>query len=348
MGIFRKDDNRGIERLFIELSDEHKGDLVYKWPDQQIRRKSKITVDMDYVAVFTSSGKIIDVLQPGQHTMEEGASPLTAWLIDHLTADRYYDTELFYVSTREQINQRFGGTVDTVSSLDTGLVVTLRVFGQYSFKITDPTIFLSRVHGSTAASSSTVLREWCNSQVLAAIREELPSLIGRSGVLSIGQLQDETERKALDKANLTLSGYGVQLTNFGELNVNLSEQDSIDIKEYVKRQRYAEMAGGYDKFAVSEAFINASADGTSPQEMLMLNMMMNSGMATMGRSVPQDTTQSKPIITETRESCRSCSETVPENASFCASCGAKQNCTSCNGRMGAGKFCPSCGHNNEA
>src|SRR5580658_9509685 len=130
MPLFEGHKDNGLQRLFIEMPDTAKGAVAWKWPDQQIVQHSMVNVDLDYQAVFTNLGKVIGVLGPGRHQLDQGASLTLGWLVDHLTGDAYYDAEVYFVTTREITGVEFGGPVDNLTDVPTGLVVSLRVFGE--------------------------------------------------------------------------------------------------------------------------------------------------------------------------------------------------------------------------
>ena len=55
-------------REFIAAPDTSKGQIVFKWPDDNIRKFARAIVEPDAQAVFMSQGKVMGVLPPGQHT----------------------------------------------------------------------------------------------------------------------------------------------------------------------------------------------------------------------------------------------------------------------------------------
>jgi membrane protease subunit (stomatin/prohibitin family) len=148
MPLFEGHKDTGLQRLFIEMPDDAKGNIAWKWPDQQIIQHSQLNVDLDYEAVFTNLGKVIGVMGPGRYTLDEGASLALGWLVDRLTGNAYYDAELYFIATRDIPNVEFGGPVDNLTDGPTGLVVTLRVFGELAFKVTDPSAVLAKLIGT--------------------------------------------------------------------------------------------------------------------------------------------------------------------------------------------------------
>jgi len=74
MPLFEGNKDKGIQRLFIDLPDDKKNTLIWKYSDSQIPQHSIVNVDVDYVAVFTNLGRVIGTLPPGRHTLGEGVN----------------------------------------------------------------------------------------------------------------------------------------------------------------------------------------------------------------------------------------------------------------------------------
>jgi membrane protease subunit (stomatin/prohibitin family) len=47
-----------LNRQFIARPDEAKEDILYKWPDQTIRKLTQVTVQPDETALFIKEGKV--------------------------------------------------------------------------------------------------------------------------------------------------------------------------------------------------------------------------------------------------------------------------------------------------
>src|SRR5579884_2210517 len=62
MALFRREN--------IAVPDDKKGQMVYKWPDLNIRRYSRAIVAPDEVAVFLYQGQVIGTLPPGRHMVD--------------------------------------------------------------------------------------------------------------------------------------------------------------------------------------------------------------------------------------------------------------------------------------
>ena len=329
MPLFTGHKDSGVQRLFIEMPDDQRNLIAYKWPDQQIIQHSVINVDMDYQAVFTNLGKVIGTLGPGRHTLDEGASLALGWLVDRLTGDAYYDAELYFVTTRDVANQQFGGPVDNLSDGPTGLVVTLRVFGELAFRVTDPSVLLAKLIGTDGVEDfNGAISTWVSEQVLAAIRAVLPDLVSQHGVLAMGQLQDATGDAALSKANQKLAVYGLAVTTFAELNVNLPDADAEQIKQFAAAKAYTGVAGSFDQAVRGEAALQIAhgvADGNvGAQPGIIAGMMMGVPVAPGAPMVGAPAvvpSQSAPTASGSTGFCTQCGTAIPVGAHFCPSCG---------------------------
>jgi len=330
--LFEGHRDKGIERLFIEMPDQAKGEVAWKWPDQQIIKYSQLNVDLDYKAVFTNLGKVIGVMGPGRYRLDEGASLALGWLVDRLTGDAYYDAEVYFVATREIPNVEFGGPVDNLADGPTGLVVTLRVFGELAFRVSDPTTLLANLIGTGAEGDlNSEVSTWVTDQTLAAIRAVLPDIVAEHGVLAMGRLQDATSKTTLVKVNEALAAYGLAVTRFGELNVNLPDADAEQLKQFAATKAYSTLSGSFDGAVRAQAALDIAggiANGNvGAQQGIVAGMLMGVPVAPAPAMAPVTPAATAAPVA-------SASPTAPA-AHFCGQCGEKV-------ALGM-HFCPNCG-----
>ncbi len=344
MPLFEGHQDKGLQRLFIEMPDNAKSKIAWKWPDQQIVQHSQLNVDLDYQAVFTNLGKVIGVMGPGRYPLDEGASLALGWLVDRLTGGAYYDAEVYFVATRDNPNVEFGGPVDNLTDGPTGLVVTLRVFGELAFRVTDPSVLLAKLIGTGAEGDfDAEMSTWVKDQTLASIRAVLPDIVAEHGVLAMGQLQDATSQAALSKANEKLAVYGLCVTAFGELNVNMPDADAQQLKQFAATKAYSSVAGSFDSAVRGQAALEI-AEGVSrgnvgAQQGIMAGMMMGVPVAPAAPStaapIPSVLQPSAGAPAAAAPSLVSSTQPGEAAAHFCGQCGAA---------VAPGThFCPNCG-----
>ncbi len=324
MPLFQGHQHEGLERLFIEMPDLARGQTVWKWPDGQLFKGAQVNVDLDYQAVFTNLGQVVGVLGPGRHTLDEGAPIGLGFAVDHLTGHAYYNAELYFVTTRELTGVTFGGPLDTLTDTPSGLVVSLRVFGEVAYRVIDPAALLARLVGTGAVSElSAPVAAWVRDQTLAAIRTVVPDVVAEHGVLAMGQIQAATATAAIAAANPALEHYGLALTRFGELNVNLPPEDARQLKHLAATKAYQSMSGSFDSAVRAEAALEIAggvADGNvGAQPALVTGMLMGAPIGAGAPSPGPAAAPSAPVAPA--RFCTQCGTALSPSARFCASCG---------------------------
>jgi membrane protease subunit (stomatin/prohibitin family) len=326
MPLFEGHRDRGLQRLFIEMPDAAKNRVVWKWPDQQIYQHSLVNVDLDYQAVFTNLGQVIGVMGPGRHGLDEGAPIVYGWLVNHLTGDAYYDAEVYFVATRDIPSVEFGGPVDNLVDQPSGLVVTLRVFGELAYRVVDPAALLGKFIGTGAEGDfDTQIGGWIKDQALAAIRVVVPDVVAEHGVLAMGQIQSATADAALARVNDQLSAYGVAVTRFAELNVNLPDADAQQLKQFAATKAYSGLSGSFDSAVRGQAALEiahgVASGNVGGEPGILAGMMMGVPMAPPAPA-PVPAPAASPTPAPGAHFCVSCGGALAPGGRFCPNCGA--------------------------
>jgi membrane protease subunit (stomatin/prohibitin family) len=360
-----------FSREFIAVPDNAKAQLVYKWPDHNIRRLSRAIVDVDETALFLNKGEVIGTISPGQHQIDADELPFLGAFIDHATGGNAYRAELFFVGTREYPGQPFGGRVDDVKDPQSGTIVTLRVFGEYSLKVTDPVPLVTNLTGTVDVTNNDAITNWVGAQLLKVMRTEVTRQILGNGwpVLSLSAYTPDIEQTVIDGGNEILKAYGLAIVRMGNFDVNLADQDEATLKSLAKDTAYSKLAGGFQQYAAGEALLGAGegmSKGGAAAGGAILATGMGVGQQAVGGATQQPPAQApaptQPAVGAGGQSaqptqqaapatvaCPSCSVQNPAGAKFCASCGARlapavTHCAQCNAELAPGaKFCTECG-----
>jgi len=251
MALFRREN--------IAVPDDKKGQMVYKWPDVNIRRYTQAIVAPDETAVFLYQGQVIGTLPPGRHAVDATELPFLGIFKDMLTGGNAYRTELYFVSSREFPDLRFGGRIDDVQDPQTGLVVGLRVFGQYSAKISDGSSLITKLTGTVNVTDNSSITDWIAEQLLKVMRTDVTANVVRNGwpILGLAAYVPQIEQFTLDGANQQLSVYGLTVARMGNFTVSLSDEDEATLKGLAKDTAYSRLAGGFQQYAAGELQLGA-------------------------------------------------------------------------------------------
>jgi membrane protease subunit (stomatin/prohibitin family) len=248
-----------LGREFIAVPDDRKGQIVFKWPDVTIRRYTRAIVNADELALFVNTGQVVQTLGPGRHQIDANELPGLGAIIDVVSGGNAYRAELYFVGTREFTGFKFGGRVDDVQDPRTGLVVTLRVFGDYALHVADPVRLITNLTATVDVTDNERIAGWVSDQLLKVLRTHVTTQITRNGwpILGLMAYSAEIEQATIEAANGQLANYGVQLTRMGNFDVNLAPEDEQQLKQLAKDTSYSQLAGGFQQYAAGEMALGA-------------------------------------------------------------------------------------------
>ena len=179
--------------------------------------------------------------------------------IDVATGGNAYRAELYFVGTREFPGFTFGGRIDDVQDPQTGMIVTLRVFGDYSLQVKDPAALITNLVGTVDVTNNETVAGWVSEQLLKVMRTEVTTQVVRNGwpILGLSVYTPDIEKAVIEAANNQLSTYGVALIRMGNFDVNLSDADEAQLKALAKDTAYSRLAGGFNQYAAGEMALGA-------------------------------------------------------------------------------------------
>jgi membrane protease subunit (stomatin/prohibitin family) len=354
MGLFGGE----VRREFIARPDTAKGQILYKWPDTNIRKWTQLTVEQDELAVFFRDGMVQGTISPGRCTLDSSEIPFLGKLVDAASGGNLFKTEIYFISTREFPNLPFGGAIDNVVDPETGIAVGLRVFGDYSLKVVEPQSLILQLVGTQNLQSNDQITDWMREQLLKVLRTDVVTHITGSGwpILGIAAHTDEVEQATIAKVQSFIATYGIQIVRLGNFTISIKEEDEATLKNFRKDVQYTRLAGGFQQYASGEAMLGvgqgaAQGGGALPPALLGVGLGM-------GQMVAGQAGQAVAAGGVIQVRCGNCNTLNPETAKFCASCGqalvaaapppagAVVKCPNCQSDVAANaKFCPSCGHN---
>ena len=370
-------------REFIAVPDDRKGQLVFKWPDVSIRRFTHAIVNADEVALFVNTGQVVQTMGPGRHAIDANELPGLGALIDHLSGGNAYRAELYFVGSREYTGFTFGGRIDDVQDRATGLIVTLRVFGDYALRVSDPIRLITNLLSTVDVTDNDRVSSWVSDQLLKVMRSDVTNQIVRNGwpILGLSAYSPDIEQTVINKANEQLAAYGVAMTRMGNFDINLAPEDAQQLKTLAKDTSYSRLAGGFNQYAAGEMALGAG-QGMAQGGNAVGGAFLAAGLGMGGQAVqqgalppapppaqgfaggapggytgpppagqPQTGPQQLPPGQQQAPAgapCASCANPVPSGAKFCMNCGtavaSAPHCTSCGNELAPGaRFCGNCG-----
>jgi len=340
-----------------------------------ISQGSVVAVADGQCMIIVDQGKIVDFCaEPGEYIFDQNGTP-TLLYGDFNTAklkavlktafDRFAfdghpgrDQRVYYFNTKEILGNKYGTpgavpfrVVDQNIGLD--MDVSIRCFGEYSYRITNPILFYTNVCGNVEGDYT---RDQIDSQLRSELLTALQPAFAKISEMGIrySALPGHAMEIA-DALNEVLSEKwadlrGVEIVSFGVNSVKASEEDEAMIKELQRNAvfRNANMAAAHLVGAQAQAMQDAAKnEGGAFTGFMGMNMAQSGGVNAaqlfqMGAQQPQ----AQPVKSAAGGWKCACGATA--TGKFCPECGSKKpepqagwKCAC--GAMATGRFCPECG-----
>lgn len=292
MGIFDKLKTEA-QRNFIARADEAKNQIIYKYPERNIRLMTQLTVQADEVAVFLKDGVVVGKLGPGRHNLDTNNVPFLSSLLEKVTGGNLFVAEVYFVTTREFPQVKFGGPIGDVRDPETGLAIGTMVYGDFSLQVTNPEQLLIGMVGLRKADNEEFVG-WFKSQVLKVTRDRVAELLVKKKwpLLDVtsGAYTEEIETEVMGGLGTHTQTYGVSIIRFGNFTISIKPEDEATLKKLSKDVAYSRLAGGFQQYAQGQAMLGAAegmakgggeGGGGSGQALGGMGMGMGFGMAQM-------------------------------------------------------------------
>jgi membrane protease subunit (stomatin/prohibitin family) len=217
-----------IKKQFIDIiewTEAGDGTLAWRFPmrDLEIQNGGSLTVRESQVAVFVNEGKVADVFGPGRYTLTTATLPILTYLQnwDKLFKSPF-KSDVYFFSTRQQIDQRWGTTQPvTIRDKDFG-AVRLRAFGNYNYRIADAKLFHTEISGTRETYTAADL----DGQLRGLMLQHISDAVASSGVafLDLAANQIEFAKALMEATQPSFAAIGLKLEGVTMQNVSLPEE----------------------------------------------------------------------------------------------------------------------------
>ena len=343
-----------------------------------ISKGSRIMVAPGQVAVIYDSGKVLDATaEPGVYEFNESSSPTffagdfgavfkDMWQRFTYGGNVAKEQAIYFFNTKEIMDNKFG-TPNPVTYKDwghplrddsTNMIMPMRVevkcFGVYTFKITNPALFMGQIAGTGNMYTKEMLTEQMRAEVIGAFSNVMNSLGEDEHKIEVLSLPNKTDeiKEIMDKEvfDRPIRERGVSLISFVIESLTLDDESEQKIDKYElsidSRQQKGTLTSAYAQ-AVQDA---AKNEGGAMNGFLGVGMMnMGAGGIFGGvNDVFQNNGQNAGAAVTPNDVwvCPKCKIRV--SGKFCSECGEKKpescKCSKCGAGIAEGsKFCPECG-----
>ena len=346
--------------------------------DNIISSGSVIAVADGQCMMIVEQGKIVELCaEPGEFVYDASTEPsiFSGDLGDAILAtfrsigkrftfggEAPKDQRVYYFNTKELTGNKYGTpspvpfrVVDPGAGID--IDISIRCFGEYSYRISNPILFYTNVCGNAADAYT---RDRLDGQLKTELLTALQPAFARISELGIrySSLPGHTVEIA-DALNEVLSNKwrdlrGLEIVSFGVSSVKAGEQDEQMLKEMQQAKAYVNPGMAAANLARAQA--NAMQDAAKNQGGAAVGFMGMNMAQNAGGFNPQQLYQmgaQQPAAAPSGSAWK-CACGAVNTGKFCSECGAKRpeavtgyKCGKCGWTSAAGakppKLCPECG-----
>jgi membrane protease subunit (stomatin/prohibitin family) len=309
----------------IEWVGAGEGDIVWKYPNEEIGWGDNLIVHEYEAAVFFRDGKAYDVFRAGRHVLSTANLPLVTKLFSKLGGfDKVPFTSTIVFVSLKQFQGKFGAQGQTKE------LAPLKFFGGFWFRVEEVNLFVNEVVGGQGAFNTATLQDFLRGY----FNERLIDTLSQYSLADVYGKLDETSLLSKNVLFDAFSRVGLEL-----IEVKFEGIDTTP--EWRDRLFYIKTGVGAGEVLRMETVQKASE-----------SLGKSSGAAIGAGTViipPLFQQQQGQAPTQTMVLCPKCGVQNPQAAKFCGSCGAPLqaggvNCPKCGTANAAGaKFCSSCG-----
>ena len=280
MGLFSRLLNEFID--VIEWVDTTQNTLIWKFPrqDNAIKMGAKLTVRESQIAIFMNEGRIADIFAPGLYELHTQNMPIMTTLESWKYGfDSPFKADVFFVSTRQFTNQKWG-TKNPVMIRDAEFgPVRLRAFGSYNFKVQDAKMFLQQI----SATNPDFIVEDINEQLrnIAVSRGMDAVAASKIAILDLAANYDEVGKIITDKIQPDFAELGLNLTKLLVENISLPPE----VEEVLDKRSSMGILGNLGAYAQFQAAnaMEKAAENSIGGNLGAAGMGLGVGAAMMGQ-----------------------------------------------------------------
>lgn len=345
-----------------------------------ISNGSVIAVNDGQCMIIVEQGKVVDVCaEPGEYVYDSFTEPslFCSDLEDGIVqvfdqigkrfgfgGETPEDQRVYFINTKELTGNKYGTpgpvpfrVIDANLGLD--IDISVRCFGEYSYRIANPILFYTNVCGNV---ESEFTREELDGQLRSELMTALQPAFARISAMGIrySELPGHTMELS-DALNQILSEKweklrGIRIVSLGVSSIKASEEDEAMLKELQKNAvfRNPAMAAAHMVGAQASAMQAAASNQNAGPAMAFagMNMASNAGgvnpseLFAMARNDPSQRSAQQEVQSPVQQDSWVCSCGNVNRGKFCSECGNPRPSgpwvCSC-GTVNKGKFCSECG-----
>lgn len=260
--------------------------VAWKFPSTNLRLGSQLIVKPGQTAFFVYRGKVCDEIAEGAITLKTGNIPLLTTLVSMpFGGDSPFQAEVWFINKLAKLDTKWGTpTPIQVEDPKYGIILPVRAYGQYGFRVENARLFLTTLLGAFPSFANDQIRQYFRGKVMSTIGTQIGTLFNEKiSFLNISAHLDDLSETARLRIVPAMEKYGILLETFYFESLNVAEDDPSYLKLKQIKEKAAELkVVGRDIYQLDKSMdVLKTAAGNEGMAGLMMQSGMGAGMGMM-------------------------------------------------------------------
>jgi len=314
--------------------EEFREDMIFwKWEEREVKKGSKLIIQMGQDAIFLNNGKIEGIFQ------EEGSYDIESQIIPFLSTLKGFKfgfnsgmrAEVLFVNTKTFVVK--WGTKNAINiptpQLPGGMPI--RANGTFEFKVSDYVALIDKIAGI----KKSYLVEDVKIRITAVLDQLLMKWISREGkdMFNLQANAGDIAKGIQEDLDMQMVESGLSITNFNVMSFNYPKEIQDRITKTASHGMVGDV-GKYQQIEMTDGMTSGKMSGggtASDMAGMMFGMNAANQMMQNMNQNPGGKTNPPPAQSNPQEQSN---ETASKMPNFCPNCGEKTT---------GANFCPNCG-----
>lgn len=252
--------------------------LIWKWrsennPDreEELRLGTQLIVNQSQQACFIKGGQLLDVFEPGTHTLSSKNLPILSGLIGlAFGGESPFKAEIYFVNKSISMDAKFGLIPFNMMEPNFKVPVPVTSRGSFALHIKDTKIFLNKIVGTVADFETQTLSQYFRGVIVENVKNAITKIAKEQKLspLELESIVYEVGNAVRGLMGDTINDYGLDLKLFNIEAISVVDNDQR-VKEIVaqyqklmtedtaERMRLKRRADNLDVYKIERSFDTA-------------------------------------------------------------------------------------------
>ena len=204
-------------------------ELISKFPSDDLRLGTQLVVYPGQTAFFVKGGQILDEFEAGTYTLKSANIPLLSAFINlPFGSQSPFKAEVWYINTLAILDSKWGtATPLQIEDPKYEVIVPLRAYGQYGFKIENPRLFLESLVGNMTAFTTEKLNKYFKAKIMSLLNSSISNKLTKDGIsiLNINSHLHDIATYCKQQISLAFQKYGLEMQEFDVVSITPRDDD---------------------------------------------------------------------------------------------------------------------------